>query len=98
MGRTARPNYGDFESHTERICDTGEKCASAAFLIATFPDNIQKIYRTLNAEALSTVWILLAECAGIAFLGSLFIRNLSLDKDQKTSPGFVEPKDTSGPG
>lgn len=60
----------------------GSDAQSAAFIFDAFPQDIQILYRDINAKALSTVWIVLATAAGVAFLSSLFMKDLTLDKNR----------------
>ncbi|KAH8811091.1 major facilitator superfamily domain-containing protein [Xylogone sp. PMI_703] len=67
----------------------GDEAQSAVLMLGKLPKDVEEIYRNTAAKALEASWMLLAIIAGVAFLTSLFMKNLTLDKDSKTTQKFL---------
>jgi len=63
-------------------------------LIKNFPVEIQEIYRAIMANVIDTLFIVLATLSGVAFLVSLTSRNLSMDRETRSSQRFKEKRKT----
>ncbi|RFU29384.1 hypothetical protein B7463_g6963, partial [Scytalidium lignicola] len=65
-------------------------------LIVNFPKIVQDIYRRILSEAINTIFIVLAIFSAVATIGSLASKDISLDRDSKSSQAFIEnEKDTT---
>lgn len=67
---------------------SGNSAERAAVLLKTFPESIQHSYRSIMARSAGVIWITMASISGLALLGSLFSRNLSLDKEGTSEQKF----------
>ncbi|PNP83704.1 hypothetical protein FNYG_02921 [Fusarium nygamai] len=73
----------------------GNEAQDAAFLYnhGDFPQELQHFYRSLNSDSIGRVMLTLTAISGVAFLLSLLMENLSLDKDSHSSQKFVDADD-----
>lgn len=65
----------------------------AGSLISMFPDAVQDVYRLIMADVIDALFIALAGFSGLALVGSLFSRNLSLDRESHSKHEFIEGAD-----
>lgn len=72
-----------------------KEAEQAAFLITAFPAPIQTLYRTIMANVIDTLFAVLAVFSGVAFLVSLLSRDLSMDRETRSSQQFQEKKRTT---
>ncbi|KAH8811664.1 drug resistance transporter [Xylogone sp. PMI_703] len=61
-----------------------------ASLIANFPETVQNAYRRILSESINTIFIVLASFAAVATVASFTSKNISLDRDSKSSQAFIE--------
>lgn len=61
-----------------------------ATLISGFPGPVQRIYRIIMADVISSLFIVLAALSATALVVSLGSRNLSLSRETKSSQQFQE--------
>lgn len=66
--------------------------ATAWMRTAQFPPQVQALYRLIMAESISSLYIFLAVLAAIALFISFGIKDLSLDKDGRSSQRFHESR------
>jgi len=67
-----------------------EHAEQAAEIIKDFPVPIQRIYRIIMAQAIDSLFILLASLSAFAFVVSLMSRNLSMSRESKSPQEFGE--------
>lgn len=63
-------------------------------LIKAFPEPVKIIYRVIMANVIDDLFILLASLSGLAFVVSLLSRNLSMDRETRSSQQFKEKSKT----
>ena len=68
---------------------TGARVESAWKITSTFPMKWRTLYREITAESISTLFIFCAAAAGVGLLSSFASKDLSLDKDARSSQRFV---------
>jgi hypothetical protein len=64
----------------------------AAEIIESFPTNVQTTHRILMADVIDTLFIVMAAFSAAAFVMSLVSRNLSLDRETRSTRQFKEKK------
>jgi hypothetical protein len=69
-----------------------KEAEQAASLIELFPVYIQTLYRVIMADVIEALFIVLAVFSGAAFLASLVSRDLSMDRETRSSQQFQEKK------
>lgn len=69
-----------------------KEAEQAASLIKLFPADVQTLYRVIMADVIDVLFIVLAAFSGVAFLASLMSRNLSMDRETRSSQQFQEKK------
>ena len=69
---------------------TYQEAEQAGELIKVFPLAVQMVYRVIMADVIATLFIVLAAFSGFAFVVSLGSRNLSMDRETKSSQQFKE--------
>jgi hypothetical protein len=62
----------------------------AATIIIQYPIQVQKIYREISAKTTDSLFEVIAIFSGVALLGSLFSKNLSMDRESKSDQSFVD--------
>ena len=71
---------------------TYHEAERVAWIIKLFPEDIRLQYRILMAKVIATLFIVLAAFSGLAFVASLFSKNLSMDRETKSAQQFQEKK------
>lgn len=71
-----------------KLTITGAEAAGAYEVIGTFPDSVVEAYRYIYADALRIVWYVCTGIAGLGLLVSLWVRNESLDRGNKSKQTF----------
>jgi hypothetical protein len=66
------------------------KAKHAASIIMHFPVQIQEIYRNISANTTDSLFEVIATFSGVAMLGSLFSKNLTMDRESKSEQHFVD--------
>jgi hypothetical protein len=72
----------------EKLIILANNAERAAQIIPAFPAAVQEIYRGVMATSIDRIWIVMAGISALGLLLSLFLRNLSLDRDTKTKFGL----------
>lgn len=62
----------------------------AAELLKSFPEAVQRVYASIVADAIDSLFVALAAFSGVALLGSMLSKNLSMDRDTHSKNEFVE--------
>ena len=73
---------------------TGAQAAGAYGLIREFPADITLAYRYIYADSLRVVWYVTTALAGVGLVGSLLVRNESMDRGNNAKQAFRDPKNT----
>jgi hypothetical protein len=71
---------------------TYHQAEQASDLIKPFPASVQVVYRTIMANVIDTLFIVIAAFAGLALVASLVSKDLSLDRDTRSAQQFKEKK------
>ncbi|KAE9366460.1 MFS general substrate transporter, partial [Stipitochalara longipes BDJ] len=69
-----------------------KEAEQAASLIQSFPLHVQALYRVIMADVIDILFIVLAVFSAAAFLASLLSRDLSMDRETRSSQQFQEKK------
>jgi hypothetical protein len=80
---------------------SSKNAEQTAAIIKAFPENVREVYRVVMASTVSVIWIVVASFAGLAVLASLGMRDISLEKNVKTTEKIdsgVESLDESASG
>lgn len=62
----------------------------AVELLKSFPEVVQRVYASIVADAIDSLFVALAAFSGAALLGSMLSKNLSMDRDTHSKNEFVE--------
>jgi len=68
----------------------GSEAEGVVELLGQLPVAVQETAKWLYSDSLRAVWIFFIPLAGVAFLASLFMKNLSLDKVLNSKQAFEE--------
>lgn len=95
MSKVEFPAKSDKFSVPEKFAIRGNEAQDAAFVYNNhnFPEELRHFYRGLNSDSIGRVMLTLTAISGIAFLISLLMENLSLNKDSHSSQKFVDAND-----
>jgi hypothetical protein len=69
-----------------------KEAEQAASLMKLFPASIQTLYGVIMANVIDTLFIVLTAFSGAAFLASLASRDLSMDRETRSSQQFKEKR------
>lgn len=61
----------------------GKMAESIGKVIYEFPKGVQDVYRAMMADAIGSLWVVVAVFAGVALIGCLISRDLTLDRGEK---------------
>lgn len=69
---------------------SSKEIEQAYILIEAFPPDVQSLYREIMARVIDKLFIVLASLSGFALLVSLIARNLSMEKESRSTQAFAE--------
>jgi hypothetical protein len=71
---------------------TYREAEQASDLIKPFPASVQVVYRTIMADVIDTLFIVIAAFAALALIASLVSKDLSLDRETRSAQQFKDNK------
>ncbi|KAI0188074.1 major facilitator superfamily domain-containing protein [Astrocystis sublimbata] len=85
--------------HTQTLADRADEysrdASSIVQIIHTMPAGLGKTELLRSyAHSLQTVWIVMAALSGVAFIGSLFVKHLTLDREHIGEQGIHQDENT----
>jgi hypothetical protein len=69
---------------------TYREAEQTSALMKAFPAAVQAVYKVITAKVIDTLFIVLATISAAAFVVSLISRNLSMDRETRSSQRFKE--------